>query len=159
MKIRTGSRPSVIGRNEFERAAARMSEVAGRVHGGGRHVEVTLVGERRMALLNRRYKARRGAAEILTFDYGTERGASPDDPRGEILICWKRLESGARRWGVPPRAYLLRLLAHGLCHLAGHSHGTDGRARRMEAAERRALEGTLPRRQLDRLFPRHMQGR
>ncbi|MDD3643415.1 MAG: rRNA maturation RNase YbeY [Candidatus Krumholzibacteria bacterium] len=152
MKIRIGSRPTVTGRSAFERAAPRMAEVAARVDGAGRPVEVTLVGERRMAALNGRYKGRRGAAEMLTFDYGTGRGASPEDPRGEILICWKRLEAGARSRGVSPGAYLLRLLAHGLCHLAGRSHGTDLRAARMEAAERRALEGIVSRRDIERLF-------
>jgi len=152
LKIRIGSRPSVTGRSAFERAAPRMIEAAARVGGGGRFVEVTLVGERRMAMLNRRYKGRRGAAEILTFDYGSECGESPDDPRGEILICWKRLEPGARSRGVSSGAYLLRLLVHGLCHLTGLSHRTEDRAARMEAAERRALEGMLSRRDLDRLF-------
>jgi probable rRNA maturation factor len=129
-----------------------MRAVAARVDGGGRPVEVGLVGERRMAMLNRRYKGRRGAAEILTFDYGTGRGASPEDPRGEILICWKRLEARARGLRVSPGAYLLRLLAHGLCHICGYSHGTENLAARMEAAERRALGSTVSRRDLDRLF-------
>lgn len=152
MKIRIGSRPSATGSAAFERAAPRMEEAAARVGGGARPVEVTLVGERRMAELNRRYKGRRGAAEILTFDYGSGRGGAPDDPRGEILICWKRLESGARRTGVPRETYLLRLLVHGLCHLAGHSHRTGAGADAMEAAERRALEGIVDPRRLDRLF-------
>lgn len=152
MKIRVVSRPSVTGNGAFEKAAPYMTRAAARVSGGAGPVEVTLVGERRMAMLNRSYKGRRGAAEILTFDYGEQGGASPDDPRGEILLCWKRLATGARRRGVSARAYLLRLLVHGLCHLAGHSHGTDERAARMESAERRALEGILTRRELDRIF-------
>jgi rRNA maturation RNase YbeY len=151
MKIRIGSRPSVTGNDGFEKAAPRMTRAAARVRGPG-PVEVTLVGERRMAMLNRDYKGRRGAAEILTFDYGPRRSASPDDPRGEILLCWKRLAAGARRRGVSSEAYLLRLLVHGLLHLAGHSHRTEKSAVRMEAAERRALEGILDRRELDRIF-------
>lgn len=131
-----------------------MAEVAAILGGGRRLVEVTLVGERRMARMNRRYRGRRGAAEILTFDYGAAAGGCADDPRGEILICGKRLVAGARRAGVSRRAYLLRLLAHGLCHLKGHSHRGEAAGARMEAVERRCLEGLLSAREIGRLFPR-----
>jgi probable rRNA maturation factor len=115
---------------------------------GGRSVDVMLIGERRMARLNRAYKGRRGAAEILTFAYGDEDGAGSahgDDEAafGEILLCWKRLAASAERLGVPNRAYLLRLVAHGLAHLEGFAHGDDESADRMEVRERRLLEGSV----------------
>jgi len=48
-----------------------MRDLGARARGEG-EVGVTLIGRRRMAYLNRLYKGRRGAAEILTFPYGDE---------------------------------------------------------------------------------------
>ncbi|MBN1884492.1 MAG: rRNA maturation RNase YbeY [Candidatus Krumholzibacteriota bacterium] len=134
----------------FELAQPAIRRLAGPVPPRGAAVELTLVGERRMADLNRTYRNRRGAAEILTFPYGPDGGG--EDPVGEIFLCWKRIEAGARDRGVEPRHWLLRLVAHGLMHLRGHLHADPAAARRMERAERRVLEGFISPRVLDRLF-------
>ena len=115
-------------------------------------MEVTWVGERKMATLNRVYKRRRGAAEILTFSYRGAAGRVPESPAGEIYLCWARLVRGAKRRGVSPRAYAARLLVHGLLHLRGHRHDTASAGARMEAAERRFLRGNFSERVLERLF-------
>ena len=105
-----------------------------------------------MAVLNREYKGRRGAAEILTFVYDDDPSPAGEGPSGEVLICWKRLARSASNLGVSNRAYLLRLVAHGLSHLEGYSHGTDEEAERMERHEREILEGTVPEREIAKMF-------
>lgn len=152
MRITAGSSSSsVTGKREFDRATGMM-EALGLRGAGGRRIEVTLVGERRMAGLNRKYKGRRGAAEILTFAYDDDPSPRGEDPAGEILICWKRLAASAARLGVSRRAYLLRLVAHGLSHLEGFSHWEDGEAEGMEKREREILEGMVSGRDLARMF-------
>jgi probable rRNA maturation factor len=146
LKVTAGSSsPSVTGIEEFDRAA-RAVEALGAKAAGRRRVDVTLIGERRMSVLNRMYKGRRGAAEILTFAYDDdtgEAGSGDDAPSGEILICWKRLASAAERLGVARRSYLLRLVAHGLAHIEGFSHSDDAAADRMETREREMLRGSV----------------
>jgi probable rRNA maturation factor len=145
----------VRGREEFETMLARMEEVAAVSGKPEVLVEVNLVGERRMAALNRDYRGRRGASEILTFVYGEEGATGAEkEPAGEIYLCWKRIAGSATRLGVSPEAYLLRLLAHGLCHIRGLSHDTGPKAERMEDEERKILEGILLRNELDILIPR-----
>ncbi len=152
MRITAGiSSPSVTGKSEFDRAAGLL-EAMGSRGAGNRQIDVTLVGERRMAALNREYKGRRGAAEILTFVYDDDPSPRGEGPAGEILICWKRLAASAARLDVSRRAYLLRLVAHGLSHLEGFSHGDDPEAARMEKRERDFLEGMVPKRDLARMF-------
>jgi probable rRNA maturation factor len=141
----------VRGREEFERLSGDI-ESLGKACSGGRAVEVNLVGERRMAFLNRRYKGRRGAAEILTFVYEDDSVPGGEGTAGEILICWSRLVSSARSVGVSSRAYLLRLVAHGLCHIEGFSHGDEASADIMEERERELLGGFLTGEELGRLF-------
>ena len=127
-------------------------EAMGSRGAGNRQIDVTLIGERRMAVLNREYKGRRGAAEILTFVYDDDPSKRGAGPAGEILICWKSLAASAARLDVSRRAYLLRLVAHGLSHLEGFSHGDDLEAARMEKRERKFLKGMVPERDLARMF-------
>ncbi len=152
MKITAGSSsPSVTGKSEFDRAAG-LVEALGSRGAGDRRIDVTLVGERRMASLNREYRGRRGAAEILTFVYDDDPSPRGEGTAGEILICWKRRAASAARLDVSRRAYLLRLVAHGLSHLEGFSHGDEGEAERMEKREREILEGMVPERELATMF-------
>ena len=119
---------------------------------GDQQVDVTLIGERRMAVLNREYKGRRGAAEILTFVYEDDPSPAGEGPSGEILICWKRLAASAGRLGVSRRAYLLRLVAHGLSHIEGFKHGDDMDAEGMEKREREIIEGTVNEKDIEKMF-------
>jgi len=142
----------VTGKREFDRAADLIEDLGPRCAGDGR-VDVTLIGERRMAVLNREYKGRRGAAEILTFVYDDDPAPSGEGPVGEILICWKRLEVSAAKLGVSRQAYLLRLVAHGLSHMEGFTHGDDADTGRMERREREILKGSVDERDILRMFP------
>ena len=154
MKILTGSYPRVTGRTEFNRALPRMRELAAALPSARDVVEVTLVGRRRMAFLNRTYRGRRGAAEILTFSYVDEEpaGGGPENPRGEIFLCWTALATGARSRKVSNQAYLLRLLVHGLCHIQGYTHNREKEERIMERREKKYLSPFLSPHQLERLF-------
>lgn len=144
----------MTGKKEFELVTADIESLASLFRPKEALIEVNLVGERRMARLNRAYKNRRGAAEILTFSYlDDETGEEADDgPAGEIYICWKKLMAGAEARRVSRKAYLLRLVVHGLCHLEGYSHDSPENELKMEKAEKRRLAGHLPERVLDRLF-------
>jgi probable rRNA maturation factor len=152
MRIVTAGSPRLRGRAELERIAGMLRAIGAGLRPRGRTVTVVLVGERRMALLNRRYKGRAGAAEILTFPCGDAPGPRMETPLGEICLCWASLGRGAQRRRVSRRAYAARLVVHGLLHLAGRSHATSAAERRMEAAERRLLHGRLAASEIERLF-------
>lgn len=152
MRIATAGSPRVGGRADLESLAGTLRAIGAPLRPRGRTVTVALVGERRMASLNRRYKGRSGAAEILTFPCGDGPGPAAETPLGEICLCWASLVRGARGRGVSRRAYAARLVAHGLLHLAGHRHSTAAEERRMERAERRLLRGHLGAREIERLF-------
>ena len=153
MKTIINSSPRVTGRTGFNRAAEDIASLASGFSPRKAIVEITLVGERKMAWLNRNYKGRKGAAEILTFCYSDERDTfSHGSPVGEIYLCWNRLVAGATKRKVSRLSWLLRLVVHGLCHVQGFVHGSEAESRRMEKAERRHLEGVVSVRILDRMF-------
>jgi rRNA maturation RNase YbeY len=154
VKVILSCRPRVRGKTGFERAAGLVESLASRVAPADSLVEINLVGERRMTELNRVYRRRKGAAEILTFFYSTDTGAgiAGEDVLGEIFLCWARLTAGARRRRVTPVYYMLRLLAHGLCHLKGYRHADEKGERKMEEVERKLLRGLVPEGVIARLF-------
>ncbi len=89
-------------------------------------VSVAFVGPRAMRALNRRYRGRDCATDVLSFAYG-----GPCD--GEVVICpdvaWKQ----SRRWRTTPQQEIRRLLIHGVLHLLGYDHERDdGRMLRLQ---------------------------
>ena len=152
MKAILSCRPRVIGRERFREASSLIESLVLKVLPKQAIVEINLIGERRMAELNKRYRDRRGASEILSFSYGSDAGSGQDDAIGEIYLCWARLTRGAHSRGVDDKEYMLRLIAHGLCHLKGHSHGNEAEERKMEEVEKRLLQGLLDDEVLKRLF-------
>ena len=135
-----------------ERLAPLFRSIASAVPPRSGIVEVIWIGERGMARLNRVYKRRGGASEILSFPCAGVLDPGKEMPLGEIYLCWSRLARGALRNRVSARSYAARLLVHGLLHLRGWRHGDAASAARMEAAERRFLRRHLPSRDLERLF-------
>jgi probable rRNA maturation factor len=115
---------------------------------GGRDLHVTVVGDREMQRLNRRYLAARHSTDVLAFDLAGP-GASP--LLGEVIISADTAARQAARVGVSVALELDLLLVHGLLHLAGYDDQEPIAARRMHerarqilsAARRRALPARL----------------
>jgi len=146
MKSFQGSSRGAAGRKEFEKAGKEISSLVSAFIPRRSAVEINLVGEKKMAWLNRTFKGRKGSAEVLTFRY-------PSDPASsEIYICWKKLAEGAARRRVSTRAYLLRLVVHGMCHIEGYTHGDEKSEARMEKAEMAYLGPFIPSRTMKKLF-------
>lgn len=81
--------------------------------------------------LNRLYRGRDRATNVLTFCYGEIDGRL----LGDIVLCAPVLRREARAQRKTLRAHCAHLVVHGLLHLQGHDHVRMRDARRMEAAE------------------------
>jgi probable rRNA maturation factor len=101
----------------------------------GADVTVRFVGSAEGRALNRAYRGKDYATNVLTFAYpGTGRSLSGDSVLGAPVGARE-----ARDQGKPLGAHFAHLVVHGLLHLQGHEHDRDRAARRMEALERRIL--------------------
>ena len=103
-----------------------------------RDAEVTIryVAEAEGRRLNRQYRGKDYATNVLTFVYGQ------DPLAGDVVICAPVVAREAREQGKEVRAHHAHLLVHGLLHLQGLDHERSPReARRMEARERAILAG------------------
>ncbi len=103
-----------------------------------RPAEVTIryVAEAEGRGLNREFRGRDYATNVLTFVYD-------DAPRGllagDVVICAPVVAREARSQGKPVLAHHAHLLVHGLLHLQGFDHEQEEEAARMERRERALL--------------------
>ena len=101
-----------------------------------REAEVTVryVGEAEGRRLNRRYRGRDYATNVLTFIYEARHLA------GDIVICAPVVHREARAQAKALDAHHAHLLVHGLLHLQGYDHERSAKeAERMERRERSVL--------------------
>jgi len=90
-------------------------------------LSIAFVDNRRIARLNRRHLAHRGATDVISFALTQ---ASPDEPlAGDIYIAPEVARRNATQHRVPIREELTRLVVHGVLHVIGFDH-PDGDERK-----------------------------
>lgn len=105
---------------------------------GVAEVTVRIVDEAESAALNRRYRGKRGATNVLSFSYDLARGSR--GLAGDLVICAPVVAREARAQGRPARAHWAHMVVHGIMHLRGYDHIHQADAQVMEALEIRALK-------------------
>lgn len=85
--------------------------------------------------LNRRYRAKDYATNVLTFDYPDE-GARTE---ADIVVCIPVVEAEARAQNKSAMVHCAHLVVHGVLHASGHDHEEARDAEKMEEIERRVL--------------------
>jgi probable rRNA maturation factor len=85
--------------------------------------------------LNREFRRKDYATNVLTFDYEREPVVVAD-----LVLCAPVIEAEARAAGVPIAAHYAHLLVHGTLHAQGYDHERARDARVMEARESSLLQ-------------------
>ncbi|MBO5658218.1 MAG: rRNA maturation RNase YbeY [Duodenibacillus sp.] len=98
-------------------------------------VSVRFVGLEEGRELNRMYRDKDYATNVLTFDYAHEPVAQAD-----LVICTDVLVREAAEQKKSFRSHLAHLLIHGVLHAQGWDHMTDEEAEEMEALETRLMK-------------------
>ena len=93
-------------------------------------VTIRIVDGREARALNRRYRGRDYATNVLTFVY--DDGVSL---AGDIVLCAPVVAKEARAQHKTLRAHYAHLVIHGMLHLQGYDHERTHDAMRMEARE------------------------
>jgi probable rRNA maturation factor len=97
-------------------------------------IAVRIVGEEEGRALNRAYRGKDYATNVLTFDYQRDPVVVAD-----LVLCAPVVAREAGRQGKALCAHYAHLLIHGALHAQGHDHARANEARRMEAAERELM--------------------
>ena len=93
-------------------------------------ITLRIVGSREGRLLNRRFRKRARATNVLSFAYGRV---------GDIVLCHPVIAREARAQGKPLAAHYAHLVVHGILHLRGYDHKRKRETERMERSEIRVL--------------------
>ena len=110
------------------------------VPAGGAGVTVAFVSDRAMRELNRRWRGKRGTTDVLSFPAGREEFEGAEGVTlGDVVISVEQAARQASEAGLTFENEVEQLILHGLLHLCGYDHETDG-------GEMNALELRLRRR-------------
>jgi len=107
-------------------------------------LSLTLVGKTRMRRLNRTYRQRDYATDVLAFPM-QDGSRSVSAFLGDVVICLPVALTQASKFGNTSDEEILRLLIHGTLHLLGYDHETTEReAKRMRRKELAILRRLIP---------------
>ena len=98
-------------------------------------IAVRVVGEDEGRSLNRDWRAKDYATNVLTFDYEREPLVMAD-----LVLCAPVVQREAAAEGKALDAHYAHLLVHGVLHAQGWDHERAAEARRMEARETAILQ-------------------
>jgi probable rRNA maturation factor len=97
-------------------------------------ITLRLVGQAEGRQLNREYRDKDYATNVLTFDY-----SGPPELAADIVICLPVIQKEAKAQKKTVDAHLVHMVVHGLLHACGLDHESDEEAEAMEALEVRIL--------------------
>jgi probable rRNA maturation factor len=101
-------------------------------------VTVRFVGADEARSLNRNYRGKDYATNILSFPY--ESGVHFTGVSGDLVLCLPVVTTEANEQGKRLDAHFAHLIVHGMLHLQGYDHETShDDAEHMEALERDIL--------------------
>jgi probable rRNA maturation factor len=98
-------------------------------------VHVIAADDAMLRRLNRDYRRRDRATDVLSFRYDAAPVRSPHDADAEIYVSVRRAALQAVRFGCTLRQEFILLALHGLLHVQGHDHRARRDAGRMYRAE------------------------
>lgn len=97
-------------------------------------ISVRIVDEHEGRALNRDYRGKDYATNVLTFDYAHEPVVAAD-----LVLCAPVVEREAKEQGIPIADHYAHLLVHGSLHAQGWDHEQPDEAEAMEARESELL--------------------
>lgn len=111
-------------------------------------IALRIVDEAEGRLLNRDFRNKDYATNVLTFVYSDEQAGPEVSPgarrdayllAGDIVLCAPVVENEARQQQKNLMAHYAHLTVHGILHLQGYDHQEDADAKEMEEMETRIL--------------------
>ena len=101
----------------------------------GREASVVLADDALLRSLNRRYRGCDAATNVLSFPFQPGPGAEQGGYLGDVVLAAETIAREAADLALAPDQHLQHLVVHGLLHLLGFDHATDGDAAVMEHLE------------------------
>jgi probable rRNA maturation factor len=108
---------------EFRRFHEQLSSTVAEAE--GRTFSVAFVSDRRMTELNRFFRGKDSATDVLSFPHEPDPFDTDRSQIGDIVISAEQAETQAGQNGLTLEAEIKQLILHGFLHLCGYDHETD----------------------------------
>ena len=105
----------------------------------GNGIVILLADDDSVQALNRDFRHKDHATNVLSFPSPQNPEANPEGQIGDIALAFGVCRREAAEQGKPLAHHLQHLVAHGVLHLLGYDHHDDAEAEAMEAFEREIL--------------------
>ncbi|MGV7209529.1 rRNA maturation RNase YbeY [Oxalobacteraceae bacterium A2-2] len=103
---------------------------------------IRLVDAEEGQALNRDFRGKDYATNVLTFAYNEGEELADDEPtRADIILCTDVLEKEAAEQHKTVEQHAAHLIVHGVLHAQGYDHMDDEEAEEMEGLETEILAG------------------
>jgi probable rRNA maturation factor len=106
----------------------------------GSAVSLSLVDDDAIRSLNRDYRGRDRATDVLSFGLDDAPQRPVERLLGDVVISVDTARKQAAQYDASLQREIYRLLIHGLLHLMGHDHDAVAERRAMEREERRLAD-------------------
>ncbi|HEY6327336.1 MAG TPA: rRNA maturation RNase YbeY [Candidatus Cybelea sp.] len=103
-------------------------------------LSLTLVGDAAMRTLNREYRGKDRATDVLSFSLDGAANLPAERLLGDVVISVDTARRQAQEYDATLQREIYRLLIHGLLHLMGHDHAAAPERRVMQKEERRLAD-------------------
>jgi probable rRNA maturation factor len=108
---------------------------------GPAEINVRFVDAAEGQVLNRDYRAKDYATNVLTFAYNEGEELAADEPvQADIILCTDVLQREAKEQKKTVEEHTAHLVVHGVLHAQGYDHEHEEEAGEMENLERDILE-------------------
>ncbi|MBI1891009.1 MAG: rRNA maturation RNase YbeY [Burkholderiales bacterium] len=94
---------------------------------------VRFVNQKEGRVLNRDYRGKDYATNVLTFAYSEDEES--EVTQADIILCTDVLKKEAREQRKALEAHVAHLIVHGVLHAQGYDHENDADAAEMESLE------------------------
>lgn len=108
---------------------------------GPAELTIRIVDAEEGQALNKAYRGKDYATNVLTFAYNEEEELGEDDPtQADIVLCTDVLQREAEEQKKTVEEHAAHLVVHGVLHAQGWDHENDDDAEEMEQFERDIME-------------------
>ncbi len=134
---RNDVRRSGVNGRALVATARRLLDVAGERRSA---LSLTLVNDEAIRSLNRDYRGKDRATDVLSFALDGDGQAPAERLLGDVVISVDTARRQAAGYDASLQRELYRLLIHGILHLLGHDHEAANERRIMEREERKLAD-------------------
>ena len=139
--VEGGDWDAVDEAESLARKAAEAATVAAGRDGEAFAVDLMLTDDEQIRELNRTWRGKDKATNVLSFPAPQPPGIADAAPRhlGDIALAYETLAREAEEESKPLAHHFAHLVVHGVLHLLGYDHEVEADAERMEDLEVKAL--------------------